>query len=433
MKISVFGTGYVGLVTGACLANLGHDVLCIDIDEPKISLLKSGIIPFYEPGLKELVNKNQERKKLIFTTDPEIGVNSAEVIFNCVGTPSREDGSADLSYVYKVAETVARYACQEKLLVNKSTVPPGTARRCQEIILRNGNKNVEVISNPEFLAEGKAVYDFTHPEKIVVGAKAHHAYSIMRKVYTGRIRTYIPFLETDWETAEMIKYANNSFLATKVSFINEIANICDLVGADIKIIAQAMGLDSRIGPKFLNAGVGYGGSCFPKDVRALVHAAKEKGYNAELLKEVNSLNERQKKKLVQKIKEKYSSQLSGRTFSIWGLSFKPKTSDVRESPALTMIDELLALGCIVNVYDPIANEEVEKEYGGKINYFHSPEDSVLGSSGILLVTEWDDFRNVDLSRIGQKMKEKIIFDGRNIYEPEIVKEEGFEYFGMGRK
>jgi len=434
MKISVFGSGYVGLVTGACLANLGHEILCVDIDEEKINLLKKGDIHFYEPGLKPLVVKNFQKGRLRFTTDVQEAVNFSEAIFNCVGTPSREDGSADLKYVFSVAESVAQLAKGYKLLINKSTVPPGTAKRCQEKIrLINPESEAEVVSNPEFLAEGKAVHDFTHPDKIVVGAQSSKAYSILRKIYTGRVRSYIPFLETNWETAEMIKYANNSFLATKICFINEIANICDRVGADVKLISQAMGMDYRINPKFLNAGTGYGGSCFPKDVRALVSVASENGYKANLLQEVNHLNERQKKVIVNKLLQRFGENLSGKTFTVLGLSFKPNTSDIREAPSLVIVKELLERGAKINAYDPIASSEARKELGEGINYCESVETSAVGSSAILLITEWDEFRNIDFQNIGLTMQEKVVFDGRNIYEPEMLLEDGFEYFGVGRK
>ena len=433
MKISIFGTGYVGLVTGACLANLGHEVLCVDIDEQKINQLNQGELPFYEPNLKELVIKNKEKGRLKFTTNVEEGVRFGKAIFNCVGTPSNEDGSADLKYVFSVAESVAKFAETPKVLINKSTVPPGTAQKCSEIIKQfNPNSEVEVVSNPEFLAEGRAIYDFTHPDKIVVGAKSSQAYEIIKKIYTGRVRTYIPIIETDWETAEIIKYANNSFLATKISFINEIANICDKVGADVKLVAQAMGMDYRISPKFLSPGVGYGGSCFPKDVRALFKVAHEKGYDAKLLKEVDQLNERQKLFLLEKVKSKYGD-LNSKILTIWGLSFKPKTDDLREAPSLVLIKELLNLGAKLNVYDPIAMNETKKILGEGIKYCDSVETSVIGSEGIILVTEWDEFRNINLLELGKEMRSKILFDGRNIYEPDIVSKEGFEYFGVGRR
>ncbi len=434
MNITIFGTGYVGLVTGASLANLGHTILCVDVDAAKIALLEQGEIPFYEPGLKELVLKNKEKKRLFFTTSPQQGAEFGEVFFNCVGTPSREDGSADLSYVFSVAETVAKYAQGYKVLINKSTVPPGTARACAKLVqTRTPESQVEVVSNPEFLKQGNAVYDFNHPDKIVVGARSEKAFAILRKVYHGLVKMYIPFLEMDWENAEMVKYANNSFLATKISFINEIANISDRVGADITVIAKAIGMDYRIGSKFLNAGIGYGGSCFPKDVRALIHVAQEKNYRSGLLQEVDALNERQKKVLFHKVSDYFSGNIAGKTLTLWGLSFKPKTSDTREAPALVLIDDLLAAGAVLRVYDPVAMEEVKAKMGVKITYCNSIHESVQGSSAILLVTEWDEFRNVSFAELGKDMQHRIIFDGRNIYEPELVREEGFEYCGVGKR
>jgi UDPglucose 6-dehydrogenase len=433
MKVSVFGTGYVGLVTGACLANLGHEVLCIDIDENKIRLLNDGQISFYEPGLKNLVLKNKEKKRLYFSTSIQNGVAFGDVIFNCVGTPGKADGSADLSFVFSVTESVAKFSDGYKVLVNKSTVPPGTAKKCHELIKKtNPHSEVEMVSNPEFLAEGKAVHDFTHPDKIVVGALTTKAFDWLRKIYTGRVRTYIPFLETDWETAEIIKYANNSFLATKVSFINEIANICDKIGADVKIVSQAMGMDYRISPKFLNAGVGYGGSCFPKDVRALSHLAAERGYDAKLLKEVDTLNKRQRESILNRLKERFGTG-EDKSFTVWGIAFKPKTSDIREAPALDVIHGLLSWGAKVNVCDPIAMREVKSIFGDKIKYCENLQESVKDSSAIILMTEWDEFRNVDFTELGLDMINKVVFDGRNIYEPELVQEEGFEYFGVGRR
>ncbi len=427
MNISIFGTGYVGLVTGACLANLGHEILCVDIDEQKIISLNQGILPFYEPGLKELVAKNKSRLK--FTTNIEEGVHFGKAIFNCVGTPSNEDGSANLKYVFSVAESVAKFAETPKVLINKSTVPPGTAQKSQEIINKY-NAPVRVISNPEFLKEGSAVHDFTHPDMIVVGASSEQDFTIMKQVYSGLIRPYFNIVETSKETAEMIKYANNSFLATKISFINEIANICDKVGADIKDISKAIGMDYRISPKFLNAGTGYGGSCFPKDIKALVHTAKENGYEAKLLREVHEFNERQKTILSSKIKDKFGQDLTGRSFAVLGAAFKPKTSDVRDTPSLLLIKSLLASGARLNVYDPVASNEIKKIFGNQINYCSQISDTIDSTSAIIIMTEWDEFRNINLAELGTRMKEKVIFDGRNIYNTEQVK--GFDYFGIGR-
>ncbi|HLD73261.1 MAG TPA: UDP-glucose/GDP-mannose dehydrogenase family protein [Candidatus Nanoarchaeia archaeon] len=433
MKISVFGTGYVGLVTGASLANLGHEVLCMDVDQNKIGQILASEMPFYEPGLKELVQKNRDIGRLTFSTDFQQAVQFGKVLFNCVGTPGKEDGSAELKYVFEVVENIVRFANEAKVIVNKSTVPPGTARKCAKLINQlNPRVEIEVVSNPEFLKQGNAVYDFNHPDKIVVGANSTAAFQTLQKVYHGLIKTYIPILEMDWESAEMVKYANNSFLATKISFINEIANICERVGADIRILSKAIGMDYRIGPKFLNAGIGYGGSCFPKDVRALIHTAKEHGYTSQLLNQVEKLNELQKTIFIPKIKETLA-RVQGDTVTLWGLSFKPKTSDLRGATSLRLIEELQKESITIKVYDPIAQEEAKKILKDSVTYSSSIKDSVSGSNLIILVTEWDEFRNVNFIELGGLMKSKIIFDGRNIYEPEQLKEAGFEYYGVGRK
>src|SRR3989338_3894920 len=444
MKISIFGTGYVGLVTGASLASLGHEVLCVDVDAKKIELLCDGQLSFFEPGLKEIVQLNIEKKRLHFTTDIVYGVQFGDAIFNCVGTPEKEDGAADLQYVFQVAVMVAEYAVGYKVLINKSTVPPGTARECAMRMRKvNANCEVEMVSNPEFLKQGNAVYDFNHPDKIVVGAESVKAFQMLQKVYHGLLKMYMPLIETNWETAEMIKYANNVFLATKISYVNELANICDHMGADIKTVTKAIGMDQRIGTKFLNAGIGYGGSCFPKDVRAIIAVAKEKGYTPELFEEVDNFNERQKVVLLPRILAELK-RVSGNTVTLWGLSFKPKTSDLRGAPALLLMDKLLEEGMDVRVYDPIAVEDVRKLYDlkrcssreksirEKITYCSSIEESVEGSNVIVLVTEWDEFRNVDFKAIAERMKSRILFDGRNIYDEGQLVEGGFRYYGLGR-
>ncbi len=442
MYIAIFGTGYVGLVTGACLAKLGHTVICVDIDENKIANAAKGIISFYEPGLPELVKSTTEKEKLFFTTDAKSAIEKADVIFNCVGTPQHKDGKANLTYVKEVAKSVATHAKGKKILINKSTVPPGTAKACQELIIEtNPESEVEVVSNPEFLKEGAAIHDFTHPDKIVIGTRnsknADFAKSQLRKVYLGRTRMYIPFLETSWETAEIIKYANNAFLATKISFINELANICDVVDADVKVAAQAMGMDYRISPKFLNAGIGYGGSCFPKDVRALVNKARENGYDAKLLDQVDKTNETQKLQIVNKIKSHFNNNLIGKKLAVLGLSFKPKTSDMRESPSLNIIPELIRLGAKIQAFDPIASSEAKEclaeELHINILFCESTMEAIKGTDAIVLITEWDEFRSLNFSEISKIVKEKVIFDGRNIYEPENMIEEGFKYVGMGRR
>ncbi|MDP3639596.1 MAG: UDP-glucose/GDP-mannose dehydrogenase family protein [Nanoarchaeota archaeon] len=430
MNISIFGTGYVGLVTGACLANFGHAVCCMDVDVQKIALLQQGTIPFYEQGLKDLAVQNQ--KRLHFTTNAEEAVCFGEVLFNCVGTPSRGDGGADLQAVFAVVDAVAHFAFGYKVLVNKSTVPPGTARECQERLKKLTKAEVDVVSNPEFLKQGNAVYDFNHPDKIVIGAPAEKPLHLMQKVYHGLIKTYIPLIETDWETAEITKYANNAFLATKISFINEIANICDAVGADVKVVTKALGMDQRIGPKFLNAGMGYGGSCFPKDIRALSHVAKKKGYNPFIFPAVDAFNERQKVHLFPKIMQALQ-EVGGNTVTFWGLSFKPKTSDIREAPALALLEHLLAQGVSVRAFDPVALDEARKLLGEKVTYCSSIEESVMGSNAIILATEWDEFRNIDFAALGKLMKTRLVFDGRNVYDPNLVRQDGFRYYGVGRR
>lgn len=428
MKISVYGAGFVGLTTAACLANIGHEVVCIDCDAHKINQLITGKIPFYESGLQELITLNVTKGRLKFSPQETAGVN-AEVIFNCVGTPSGKDDSADLKFVFQVVDLMAKNSKDYCVLVNKSTVPPGTARQCQE---RLAATTVEVVSNPEFLKEGCAVYDFTHPDKIVIGASSDKAKKLIKEVYAGFDRSYLKIVETDWETAELIKYANNSFLATKISFINELANICERVGGDIKEVSKAIGMDYRIGSKFLHAGLGYGGSCFPKDLRALIYTANKYGYDASLLKAVNHINEKQKRLIINKINTVFPS-VANKIFTIWGLTYKPKTSDIREAVSIVMITELLSLGAKVKVYDPIALEEVRKLFEDKITYCSSLVESVLESSGLIIGTEWDEFRGVNLLEIGALMKEKFLFDGRNIYEPKLAQKAGFVYQGIGRR
>ncbi|MBT4605231.1 UDP-glucose/GDP-mannose dehydrogenase family protein [archaeon] len=450
MKIAIFGTGYVGLVTGACLANLGHHVTCVDIDENKINSIKQGIIPFYEPGLPKLVKNNIQKKRLQFTTDAKTAINEAQAIFNCVGTPGKEDGSANLEYVFQVTKTVAVHtpSDQFKILINKSTVPPGTAKSCQKLIKEtNPSSQVQILSNPEFLKEGAAVHDFTHPDRIVVGTNQtttknneliEKAKSLIRKIYLGRSRLYIPFIETSWETSEIIKYASNAFLATKISFINEVANIADIANADIKVIAQAMGMDYRISSKFLGAGVGYGGSCFPKDVRALANTAKQFGYTANLLTQVDLTNKAQKDVLPNKILNYFQNKIENKTITVLGLSFKPKTSDMREAPSTHIIKKLIQNGAKIKAYDPIAIEEAKHLFTENelqsITFTQSQKDATTNTEAIALITEWDEFRTLDFESLKIEAPNcHVIFDGRNIYEPDQVIEAGFDYVGIGRQ
>ncbi len=442
MKITVFGSGYVGLVSGACLANLGHDVLCMDVDENKINKLKAGEIPFYEPGLKELAAENVKRNRLKFTTDAKEAVEHGIVILNCVGTPGKDDGSANLDFIFDVAKNIAKHINEYKVIVTKSTVPPGTNRKIHEIIKQQAPQaEFDVISNPEFLKEGAAIEDFNHPDRIVVGLEdpnsSAKAKKVIEEMYSGLSRTYIETIYTNWETAELIKYASNTFLAAKVSFINEIANICDKIGANVKVVAKAMGLDYRISPKFLNAGVGYGGSCFPKDVRALTHFAKQLNYEPKLINSIDIFNERQKTIIVDKIKKAFNNSLQNKTIAIFGLSFKPKTSDMRDAPSITIINSLLQLGAKIKAYDPAATDvhgnEAKKIFNNKITYPNNAYEAAQDADAIVLVTEWDEFRSLDMEKIKNSMKDNKLFDGRNIYVPEKMRAIGFEYYGIGQQ
>ncbi len=435
MNVAVVGSGYVGLVSGACLANLGHRVLCCDVDEKKISQLNRGEIPFYEPGLRELVRENLEKKRLTFTADAKQAVEFGTVILNCVGTPGKEDGSANLDFIFDVARTVARHSNGTKVIVNKSTVPPGTARRVEQLIKEQSPKaGADVVSNPEFLKEGAAIHDFNHPDRIVIGMKdpSSPAKQVMEELYAGIVRPYIEVVWTDWETAELSKYASNAFLAAKVSFINEIANICDRIGADIRTVARVMGLDDRIGPRFLNAGVGYGGSCFPKDVRALTVFAQQQGCDPQIIRQIDPFNERQKLRMAEKIVAAFSDGLAGKKIAVWGLSFKPKTSDMREAPSITIINELLKRGAAVRAYDPEAREEAKKIFAGSIAYADSPEDAARDAHALVLATEWDEFRGLDMAKVRAAMKGNLLFDGRNVYDRQHMTVLGFGYHGIGQ-
>jgi len=428
MNITIMGSGFVGLTTGACLANLGHTVVCCDVDAGKIRKLRQGTIPFYEPGLPELVKKNTEHDRLLFTDEVKKAVGHGQVIFNCVGTPPQKDGSCDLSYIYSVADSIAEHANSAKILVNKSTVPPGTARSVTERIKRRTQHPISVVSNPEFLKEGSTIHDFNHPDRLIFGAMDGNAFETMRDVYAGIIRTYVPIVETSWETAELIKYAANCFLATKISYINEIANICDLVGGDVKTIAKALGMDYRISPRFLHAGIGYGGSCFPKDVQALVHHASQKGYESQLLKAAHEVNERQKTIILQKL-YKHIPDVTGKTIAVLGLSFKPKTNDMRMAPSLKIVQELLDKGAIVRAYDPEAIAETKQHFD--IYYAEDAYGAVNEADAVLLLTEWDEFRSLNLDKVKSIMSGNIILDGRNVYDPQHARNAGLVYEGIG--
>jgi UDPglucose 6-dehydrogenase len=432
MNICVIGTGYVGLVTGACLAEFGMNLICVDNDRPKIELLQQGRVTIHEPGLEDLVVKNMREGRLSFSTSVEEGVKSSLVIFIAVGTPSNDDGSADLKYVEEVAKEIARYLDGYKVVVVKSTVPVGTCRRLKQMIKDHQAQATpfDIVSNPEFQREGSAIEDFMRPDRVTIGAESEQAIAIMKDIYSALYLIETPFVITSLETAEMIKYAANTFLATKVSFINEIANLCERMGADVHPVARAMGLDGRIGKKFLHPGPGYGGSCFPKDTRALLRMALEKGYPFKILEAVVRVNDEQKKRMIDKIEEKVG-HLKGKTIGILGLSFKPNTNDIRESSSIAIIQGLLAMGAKVKAFDPGAMEEA-KAVLPEIEYGKDAYDVAKGVDALVLATEWNQFRRLDLQRIKGLLKSPIFIDLRNVYDPDQMRQLGFTYCGVGR-
>ncbi|MBU0981394.1 UDP-glucose/GDP-mannose dehydrogenase family protein [Patescibacteria group bacterium] len=434
MKIAVIGTGYVGLVTGTCFAELGNDVLCVDIDEAKIQNLKNGIIPIYEPGLSELVLRNQKENRLNFTTDIKAAIEWSEVIFSAVGTPPDKDHRADLSAVKAVAKSVGLYLNGYKVFVNKSTVPVGTSHLVKTIIEEESRAAhpFDIVDNPEFLREGSAVKDFLNPDRIVCGVESDKAKEQMEKLYKPLVRAGRPLLFTDLASAEIIKYASNSFLATKISFINEVANFCELVGADITQVAKGVGLDDRIGSRFLHAGIGYGGSCFPKDVQAFIQTGKDKGHTFKILEAVEDVNNSQKLKIVEKVLRRMPG-LKNKKIAIWGLAFKPKTDDMREAPSLKIIPELVAHGAKVSAFDPVASDNARSILGNEnISYAASPYEAAENADAIILITEWDEFRSLDLHRVKESMQGSLFFDGRNIYDPLEMQSFGFKYESLGR-
>jgi UDPglucose 6-dehydrogenase len=439
MKITLFGTGYVGLVTGACLAEVGNDVLCVDIDAQKIDDLNQGIIPIYESGLEAMVKENTHAGRLRFSTDIKAGVEHGLFQFIAVGTPSEEDGSADLSHVLAVAHSIAEHINEYRVIVNKSTVPVGTADQVKSIIqasLAKQNKEVEfdVVSNPEFLKEGVAIDDFMKPERIVVGTDNPRTTELLKALYAPFNRNHDRIIKMDVRSAELTKYAANAMLATKISFMNELANIADQVGADIEHVRNGIGSDSRIGYSFIYAGCGYGGSCFPKDVKALVHIAKNQSYHAELISAVENVNNRQKQVLFNKIQQHYHHQLKGKTFAIWGLAFKPKTDDMREAPSRVLLEALISAGAKVQAYDPEALEEAQRIYGNKagLTLCQTQNEALEGANALCIVTEWKTFWSPDFTLIKNKLLDGVIFDGRNLYNPKLLKAAGIEYYGIGR-
>lgn len=443
MKIAVIGTGYVGLVTGTCLAESGNDVICMDIDERKIAVLNEGQVPIYEPGLEELIKRNTEHGRLSFTTDLEQAVKRSEIIFIAVGTPPGEDGSADLKYVVAAARDIGRYMNAYKIVVNKSTVPVGTGDKVIAAIASKTKHRFDVVSNPEFLKEGAAIEDFMKPDRVVIGAENQQAAHALRELYSPFVRKGDRILVMDIRSAEMTKYASNAMLATKISFINEMANICSSLGADIDNVRRGMGYDKRIGFEFLFPGVGYGGSCFPKDVKALVQTAQQHKVNASILKAVEEVNERQKRILFESIRDHFSApkgrrrtststSLSGKTIAIWGLSFKPRTDDMREAPSIIIINHLLKAGAKVRAHDPVALEEARKVFGKRIALLDDCYEALKGADALAIVTEWREFQLPDFRRMKRLMKRPVIFDGRNIYHQDELRRTGFTYYGIGR-
>ncbi len=435
MKLAFIGTGYVGLVTGACMAELGHTVICADIDKGKINGLKRGKMPIYELGLDELVEKNVSKGRLSFTTNIGKAIKEAEVVFNAVGTPEdKKTGKADLQYVYAVAETFAKNLNDYKVLVNKSTVPVGTADECRkriEKIVKTGTE-FDVVSNPEFLREGAAIKDFLNPDRVVVGVASDRARDLMEKIYRPLARSGRPVIITDIRSAELIKYASNAFLATKITFINEIANFCEMIGANVKEVAKGMGADSRIGSRFLYAGIGYGGSCFPKDVAALIETGKEHGFDFKIVQAVDKVNDLQKLRPFTILKKEWKKNFKGKKVAVWGLSFKPRTDDVREAPAKGVIESLLAMNAKIQAYDPVAMESFASANPKlKIQYAASADEALKGADALLVMTEWDEFRTTDLHSMNKTMKGSLIVDGRNIFERGEAEEAGFTYYGIG--
>ena len=437
MKIAIVGTGYVGLVTGTCFAEIGVNVTCVDTNSEKIESLQKGVIPIYENGLEEMVLRNVKAKRLKFTTSLESCLNDVEVIFSAVGTPPDEDGSADLSYVLEVARTIGRHMNQYKLVVTKSTVPVGTASRVRAAIQEELDKRgvtieFDVASNPEFLKEGNAISDFMSPDRVVVGVESARAEKLMSKLYKPFLLNNFRVIFMDIPSAEMTKYAANSMLATRISFMNDIANLCELVGADVNMVRSGIGSDTRIGRKFLYPGIGYGGSCFPKDVKALIKTAEQNGYTMRVLRAVEEVNEAQKSVLFDKLMKQFNGELKGKTIALWGLAFKPETDDMREAPGLVLIDKLLKAGCQVRAYDPAAMDECKRRIGDVIYYARDMYDAVLDADVLMLITEWKEFRLPSWAVVKKTMNQQIVLDGRNIYDKKEMEELGFIYSCIGK-
>ena len=432
MNIAVIGTGYVGLVAGTCFAEMGNDVICVDNDLQKLKKLEQGIIPIYEPGLEELVKSNCREKRLVFSSDLDKAVKQSEVCFIAVGTPQDQDGSADLQYVLGVAEQIGKAINGYKVIVDKSTVPVGTAQKVTNIIKQNTTYPFDVVSNPEFLKQGNAVDDFLSPDRVIIGSNSEKATRIMQDIYSPFFRTGNRVVVMDVKSAEMTKYAANSFLATKISFMNEIANLCEKVGADAEMVRVGISTDSRIGNKFLFPGLGYGGSCFPKDVKALIKTGEDYGIDMSIIKSADNTNKKQRELFVEKITKIFGKDLSGKTFGVWGLAFKPKTDDMREAPAITIINALLKLGAKIKCYDPKAMNLAKRIFKDSVEYCSSSYDALKDADAMLLMTEWNEFRRPDFERIKKLLKHAIIFDGRNQYNRERLKEQDIKYIQVGK-
>lgn len=431
MKICVIGTGYVGLVAGTCLAEMGNEVICVDKDLKKLEKLKKGIIPIYEPGLEELIEVNVAQNRLTFSDDLNFAVKNSLICIIAVGTPQTENDSADLSSVYKVAESIAKSMNEYKVIVNKSTVPVGTVEKIEEIIKKNTKFDFDVVSNPEFLKQGAAVEDFLRPDRVIIGSNSENATAIMQELYSPFLRTGNPVIIMDVKSAEMTKYASNSFLAVKISYINEIANICEQVGANIEMVRAGMCSDSRIGSRFLFPGIGFGGSCFPKDIKAIIRTAKEFGCEHKVIKSAHETNKEQRKIFTNKILKRFGQDLTGKTFAVWGLAFKPKTNDMREAPSITIIETLLSHGAKIVAFDPKAMDNAKEIFSDKIDYAKNAYDALKNADCLLLLTEWNEFRRPDFDKIKSMLKTPIIIDGRNQYDKKSLKAHGIEYIHIG--
>jgi len=433
MNIAVVGTGYVGLVTGTCFAETGNNVICVDIDEKKVEMMRNGKVPIYEPHLDVIFERNIQQKRLRFTTDLKEAVDQSQIIFLALPTPPGEDGSADLSYVLAVAEQLGEIMTEYKIIIDKSTVPVGTAEKVREEALQKAQVDFDVVSNPEFLREGFAVDDFLKPDRVVIGTSSAKARTILEKLYRPFVRQGNPIYFMDERSAELTKYAANAFLATKITFMNEIANFCELVGADVDAVRKGVGSDSRIGNRFLFPGIGYGGSCFPKDVQALVKCGKEEGYDFRIIQSVMDINQKQKQTLVRKVKEFYKDDLKGKTFALWGLAFKPDTDDIREAPSLYIIEELLEAGAKIKAFDPEAMDNVKSKMGDAIEYSSNQYEALVDADALLIATEWPVFRTPDFEKIKSTLKDSVIFDGRNLYDLTNMRDQEFYYESIGRK